>query len=111
MKLLLDSNISWRLIPVLKQYFTDCFHVDQIGLPIPPSDLQIWQYAKENECIIVSNDEDFIDYINIKGFPPKVVLLKTGNQSRLFIGNLLILRKEDIQKLSESNDLGLLEIL
>lgn len=111
MKLLLDANISWRLPSVLKQYFTDCFHVDHIGLAIPPSDLQIWQYAKDNECIIITNDEDFIDYINVKGFPPKVVLLKTGNKSRLFIGNLLILRKDDIHKLMESNDLGLLEIL
>ncbi len=111
MKLLLDANISWRLTTVLKQYFTDCFHVDDIGLAVPASDAQIWEYAKENDCVIVTKDEDFIDYVNIKGFPPKVVLLKTGNQSRLFISNLLISRKEDIHKLVDSSDLGLLEIL
>lgn len=111
MKLLLDANISWRLTTVLKQYFTDCFHVDYIGLSVPVSDIQIWEYAKENACVIITNDEDFIDYVNMKGFPPKVVLLKTGNQSRMFIGNLLILRKEDIQKLADSPELGLLEIL
>lgn len=77
MKLLLDANILWRLIAVLKQYFTGCSHVDQNGLPVSPTDLQIWECAKKNGCIIIINDEDFIDYINVKGFSPKVVLLKT----------------------------------
>ncbi len=46
--------------------------------------------AKNNSLIIVTNDEDFVDIVNIKGFPPKVVLLRTGNQGRLFLSNLLI---------------------
>ncbi len=61
MKLLLDANLSWRMIAELKHHFDDCFHVDNIGLAIPAFDSQIWNYAKENELIIVINDEDFID--------------------------------------------------
>jgi predicted nuclease of predicted toxin-antitoxin system len=111
MRLLLDANISWRIVPVLKQHFEDCFHVDTIGLPIPAKDVEIWEYAKKNDLIIVTNDEDFVDYINVKGFPPKIVLLKSGNQSRLFITNLLIQRKEDILSLANSAEIGLLEIV
>ena len=111
MKLLLDANISWRLTNVLKQHFSDCLHVDYIGLPVPAKDSEIWNYAKENDLIIVTNDEDFINLINLKGFPPKVVLLKVGNQSRLFIMNLIILRKNEIQELYDSKEYGLLEIV
>ena len=111
MKLLLDANLSWRLTDILKQHFTDCFHVDYIGLPPPVKDQDIWHYAKENSLIIVTNDEDFLDFINLKGFPPKVLLLRTGNQSTLFIANLLILRKANIQSLFESAEYGMLEII
>jgi predicted nuclease of predicted toxin-antitoxin system len=111
MKLLLDANLSWRMVAVLEQHFEDCFHVDAIGLAVPAKDSAIWDYALKNNLIIVTNDEDFIDFMNVKGFPPKVVLLKTGNQSRLYITNLLIQRKEEILALSSSSEFGLLEIV
>lgn len=111
MKLLLDANLSWRMSTILKEYFEDCLHVENIGLAAPARDIEIWKFAKENNFIIVTNDEDFIDFINVKGFPPKVILLRTGNQSRLFVSNLLIQRKNDIELLNRSNETGLLEIV
>jgi predicted nuclease of predicted toxin-antitoxin system len=96
---------------ILKLHFDDCFHVDSIDLAVPAKDSEIWEYARENDLIIVTNDEDFIDFINVKGFPPKVILLKTGNQSKLFITNLLIQRKNDILSFLTSSDVGLLEIV
>ena len=74
MKLLLDANLSWRLTTILKQHFTDCFHIDQVGLQVPVKDQDLWNYAKANELIIMTNDEDFIDLIILRGFPPKVVI-------------------------------------
>jgi predicted nuclease of predicted toxin-antitoxin system len=47
----------------------------------------------------------------MKGFPPKVILLKTGNQSRLYITNLLIQRKNEILAFANSAEAGLLEIV
>ncbi len=46
MKLLLDANISWRLTTVLKEHFTECLHVDYVGLSSPPKDIDIWRFAK-----------------------------------------------------------------
>jgi predicted nuclease of predicted toxin-antitoxin system len=111
MNLLLDANLSWRMVSVLKQHFGDCLHVDSIGLKSPAKDAEIWDYARKNDFIIVTNDEDFIDFINVKGFPPKVILLRSGNQGRLFITNLLIHRKEDIRALANSKETGLLELV
>ncbi len=111
MKLLLDANISWRLTPVLEEYYGECSHVDNLpGLHIPAKDSAIWQYAKENGYLIITHDEDFSNLISLKGFPPKVVLLKTGNNSKDFIANLLIRSKQSIVELLESKEYGLLEI-
>lgn len=111
MKLLLDANLSWRMIPALKTHFDDCFHVDQIGLRVPSKDKEIWEYAKTMNLVIVTNDEDFIDLMNIAGFPPKVVLLKTGNQSKETIIDLLIFHKDQIRSFYDTSNSGVLEII
>jgi predicted nuclease of predicted toxin-antitoxin system len=59
MKLLLDANISWRLTVPLRNYFEDCYNVDHIGLGIPASDTDIWNYASAAGLTIVTNDDDF----------------------------------------------------
>jgi predicted nuclease of predicted toxin-antitoxin system len=111
MKLLLDANLSWRLTTVLKKHFTDCVHVDKSGLEIPAADNEIWDYALKNNFVIVTNDEDFLDFSNVKGFPPKVVLLRTGNQSSQYIESLLIKHKSTLESFVISEEFGLLEII
>lgn len=110
MKLLLNANISWRLVEKFKEHFEECLHVDYIGLIVPAKDNEIWNYAKENNCIIVTNDEDFLNMLVLKGFPPKVILLKTGNQSKEFVRSIIINHLKEIKNLSESNEYGLIEI-
>ncbi len=110
MKLLLDANLSWRLVNKLKPHFENCFHVDHIGLAIPAKDTEIWDYALRNNLIIATNDDDFLNLADDKGFPPKVILLRTGNQSNDYILQLLIKHKEDISALYTSEDYGFLEI-
>jgi predicted nuclease of predicted toxin-antitoxin system len=111
MRLLLDANLSWRSVEVLKKHFDDCFYVDGIGLPVPAKDLEIWKYAEKNELLIVTNDEDFLHLSAVKGFPPKVLLLRIGNQSRKSVEQLLINMKEQIATFIDSSEYGLLEII
>jgi predicted nuclease of predicted toxin-antitoxin system len=80
MKLLLDANILWRIVAGLKLHFPDCVHMDKTGLHVPANDSQVWSYAKSNQFIMVTNDDDFLNLSNVNGFPPKVLLLRTGNQ-------------------------------
>ncbi|MEP6466336.1 MAG: DUF5615 family PIN-like protein [Parafilimonas sp.] len=107
---MLDANISWRLAAKLKPHFEECFHADNIDLSVPAKDIEIWNYALDNNCIIVTNDEDFLNLLNIKGFPPKIVLLKTGNQSNSYIETLLIKHKQEILSLYTSREYGVLEL-
>ena len=110
MKLLLDANVFWRLAAKLKQHFEECIHVDRVGMHIPTKDFEIWNYALSNNFIIVTNDEDFLNLLNVKGFPPKIVLLKTGNQSNNYILDLLIKHVNDSHALYSSANYGVLEL-
>jgi predicted nuclease of predicted toxin-antitoxin system len=110
MKLLLDANISWRLITKLKPFFEDCAHVDLIGLAVPAKDSDIWKYALDYQMMIVTNDEDFLNRITLTGSPPKIILLRAGSQSKKFSETILIKHKADIQSLSNSSEQGILEI-
>jgi predicted nuclease of predicted toxin-antitoxin system len=110
MKILFDANISWKLVDKLKPVFGECAHVDLIGLDVPAEDIDIWNYALDNGYIIITKDNDFVDLLELNGFPPKVVLLKTGNNSSKALMELLENVKPMIEDL-EKNDYGLLEIL
>jgi len=110
MKILLDANISWKLVDKLKAIFGECAHVDLIGLDVPVEDTNIWNYALLHDYIIVTKDNDFVDLLEIKGFPPKVILLKTGNNSSQALYELLLSAKPIIVDF-EKSDFGLLEIV
>jgi predicted nuclease of predicted toxin-antitoxin system len=109
--LLLDANLSWRSVAVLKNHYGDCIHVDNTGLSHPAKDMEIWDYAQKREMLIVTNDEDFLRLSTFKGFPPKVLLLRTGNQSRKFIEQILINMKKQIEIFLESPEYGVLELI
>ena len=110
MKILLDANISWKLVSVLKPIFGECAHVDLVGLNVPAKDIDIWDYALNNGFIIVTKDDDFVDLLELNGFPPKVVLLKIGNNSTQMLMDLLMNIKPKVEDLEKSS-YGLLEVL
>jgi len=110
MKLLLDANLSWRLIRKLLPEFPESIHVSETGLTQPATDVAIWDYADKYGYVIVTNDEDYLRLSLSKGFPPKVVLLKTGNQSSNFIYELLFAKKTAIEALSDSELIGVIEL-
>ena len=80
------------------------------GLAVPANDIEIWDYALLSNLIIVTNDGDFFNLATDKGFPPKVVLLRTGNQSNNYLLELLIKHIDDIKALFLSNEYGFSEI-
>ena len=109
MKLLLDANISWKLSRILMPIFGECTHVDLIEIPVPARDEDIWNFALKNEYIIVTKDNDFLNLMELKGFPPKIIMIKTGNNSSKILADLIIGAKDKIEDLN-NNDYGLLEI-
>lgn len=109
MKLLFDQNISFRILKKISDSFSDSSHVKTEGL-INASDLEIWEYAKLNKFTIVSQDSDFNDINLIKGFPPKIIWIKTGNLNTDEIEQLLEKHRVDIEEFFVDVNLGCLEM-
>jgi predicted nuclease of predicted toxin-antitoxin system len=109
MKLLFDQNISFRILKKLSDAFPDSSHVKTEGL-INALDLDIWEFAKNNEFIIVSQDSDFNDINLIKGFPPKIIWIKTGNLNTEEISSLLLKHHMEIEEFHIDKNLGCFEI-
>jgi len=111
MKFLLDANLSWKLSSKLKEHFGECVHADNVSeLEFPAKDSKIWKYAKENGYCVITQDNDFANLLILRRFPPKIILLKTGNCSNIFIADLLIRSKQVIENFLLSEQYGLLEI-
>jgi predicted nuclease of predicted toxin-antitoxin system len=95
MPLLFDQNISYRLISKLQDSFFNCKHVSDVGLN-NADDIQIWEFAKKGNFVIVTFDSDYFDMSLIYGTPPKIVWLRTGNITtdeirKIFISNALVI--------------------
>ena len=80
MKLLLDENLSRRLVPFLQHDYPGSFQVVLLGME-SASDAEVWQAAKDQGFVIVTRDADFEELSLVWGQPPKVIWLKTRNQS------------------------------
>jgi len=74
-KLLLDENLSPRLLRRIDDLFADSVHVRDVGLKQKP-DGEIWEFARANGFAILTADTDFGDIAISLGHPPKVILLK-----------------------------------
>ena len=78
MKLLLDQNLSRKLIKEIETIYPGSCHLTAI-LPENSSDRDIWIYAQENGFAIVTKDDDFEQRSILLGHPPKVIWLRLGN--------------------------------
>jgi len=110
MKFIFDENISYRIIKKITHKVPNSIHANSIFLNRPAKDIEIWEYAKRNNYLLVTFDEDFQDLANLYGFPPKVILLRTGNSSTEFISEIILNKLSDILQFYESEIHGLLEI-
>lgn len=75
MKLLLDENLSRRLVPRILDLFPESSHVSSEGL-LEATDPIIWDFAKEKGFALVTADADFYEMATTKGPPPKVIWLR-----------------------------------
>lgn len=108
--MLFDQNISFRIIKKFEDVFPEAKQVGQLNL-YNSSDIEIWNFAKENDFSIVTFDSDFIDISALKGHPPKIVWLRYGNTSTENIAEAL--KKQHsiiIEFLSSSDESAFLEI-
>ena len=109
MKLLLDQNLSRRMIPALEPCFPGSTQVALVGLE-KAFDVDIWNYARDNGFVIVTKDSDFEELSLLRGAPPKVIWIKLGNVSNTTIVDMLVGNRERIGKMLGCADLNCIEI-
>jgi predicted nuclease of predicted toxin-antitoxin system len=93
--LLLDENLSPRLVPMLEEHFVGIAHVRQFNLLGMP-DAEIWRFAREQQYCIVSPDSDFNQLAYIAEQPPQVIWLRLGNLTTDQIRARLVQHREAI---------------
>ncbi len=109
MRLLLDENLSPRLIQTLSEDYPNSVHVRDVGLA-SADDEEIWTYAKQNKLTIVSKDSDFHQRSFLFGAPPKVVWLQCGNCSTTDIETILRKHKNDLEQFALDTDTAFLQL-
>jgi predicted nuclease of predicted toxin-antitoxin system len=78
MKFLIDNQLPIALSRWLSAQGVESYHVLDIHLD-EASDHQIWQYAKTQEAVIVTKDEDFVYLAKTDLEGPTVVWVRLGN--------------------------------
>ena len=87
MKLLLDENLSRRLVPALQS-----------------------EFARDNGFVLVSKDEDFQDLQTLRGYPPKLVVLRLGNASNQLVLDTLLDAAKRVIAVLQQDGIGVVEI-
>ena len=107
MSLLLDENLSPRLLQRLSSLFPGMIHVRDIGLK-QASDGVIWEWATRTGHTIITTDADFAALSRRLGWPPKVIHLEECDFPLRIIEELLRQNAVRISEFEKDPDAALL---
>ena len=111
MKILLDENLSHRIVEKVKDSFPELTHVRLVGLEAGTDDIEIWRWAKENDfAIIATKDVDFQGLLRLYGPPPKIIHIRIFNQPNAIYAQLLTDNYGVIKQFYDSDEEFLLEL-
>jgi len=106
-KLLLDENLSERLLPLLREAFPGSTHIRLLGLG-GVDDRAVWDEARSSGSVLLTKDDDFLGMSMSLGWPPKVICLAIGNASNAATAQLILSRVSAIEYFYEHPEVGFL---
>ena len=109
MKLLLDENLSRRIVPALQDVYPDSSQIALLGLN-EASDKDIWDYAREENYSIVTQDADFHELSLLAQGLPLVIWLRCGNKDKETILGKLIVNQQQIEDAYQNDEIWCIEI-
>ena len=77
MKLLLDENLSRRIVPALQVRFPGSSQVALLGLE-RATDATLCDYAAAYDFVICTKDDDFQRLVAARGYRPRLIHLALG---------------------------------
>lgn len=108
-KLLFDQNLSYKIIKHIDHLFPHSSHVRLLSLDTA-DDQALWEYAKEHDYTIVTQDEDFDDISALHGYPPKIIRINTGNTTTQTVIDLLVNKAGIVEDFLKSDTTAYLEL-
>src|ERR1044071_9827337 len=109
MNILVDQNISFRVIKKIENVLPEVNHINEFDL-VNASDHEIWEFARTNGYCILTFGSDFIEISMVRGFPPKVIWLRIGNTSTEVVARKLISEQNRIKEFLKAPASAILQI-
>lgn len=109
MKLLLDENLSRRLVPGLQHRFPGTSQVALLGLE-GATDSQLCEYAAEHGFVLCTKDDDFRRLVAARDYKPRLILLALGNVSNDRVLEALLRDADDLLRVFEDPGTGIVVI-
>lgn len=107
--LLLDHNLSPKLIQRLADLYPASTHVYLLGLHTV-NDQAVWDYAREHGYTVVTKDADYSELLLLYGYPPKIIWIRRGNCTTQAIENLLRDNFEAIETMCDDHVAGIITL-
>jgi len=90
MKVVIDVNLSVRWLSTLREAGIEAFHWRDLG-PSTAPDTEIMAWARQNKCIIFTQDLDFGALLALtKAGSPSVFQIRVDNSLPRHVGSLVI---------------------
>ena len=109
MSLLIDENLSDRLPRSLEDIFPGSLHIRDAGLESTEDD-EIWAYAKAHGLAVVTKDKDYYQLSLDRVHPPKVLLIRSGNNPAPEVVALIRAHSEEISRFLQDEETALLSL-
>jgi predicted nuclease of predicted toxin-antitoxin system len=93
----------------LQSLFPEMLYVREIGLK-QASDKDIWNWARDQRCILITTDGDFLAFIERYGLPPQLIHIRECDFPLDVIEDLLRRDAVRIAKFGQKPDARLLLI-
>ena len=87
MKFIVDAQLPVTLAKLIQWKGNDCLHTDDLPDKEKTGDDELRNISLGQNRIIISKDTDFLQSHLLKGVPPKLLMVTTGN-----IGNKQLIR-------------------
>lgn len=110
MKVIIDQNISHRILPGISFLFDELAHVKNLDW-LDWNDHSIFMAARRLQFdALMTLDEDFNKLLLQHGTPPKIIWLKTGNCSTAKLSSVIISNKDVIERFLLNEGFDCLEL-
>jgi predicted nuclease of predicted toxin-antitoxin system len=98
-KFLVDNQLPIALARWLLSQGVECKHVLDLALAAA-TDAEIWDYACENGCVVISKDEDFLYLANAPSSQARFIWVRIGNcRTKALLGTIERLWPKIIEQL------------